>query len=50
MSFDLNRLSSPIPSEIGKLKQLPKLNLSDNAFSGEIPLEIDECGIVDSSP
>ncbi|KVI02610.1 Concanavalin A-like lectin/glucanase, subgroup [Cynara cardunculus var. scolymus] len=36
-----NNISGPIPEEIGKLKQLHTLDLSDNQFSSEIPSSLD---------
>lgn len=32
-----NAISGPIPTSIGKLEKLQKLDLSNNTFSGEIP-------------
>ncbi|KAL4184005.1 hypothetical protein AMTRI_Chr11g157870 [Amborella trichopoda] len=38
-----NRFSCDIPSEIGELKHILKLDLSKNQISGEIPIEIGNC-------
>lgn len=35
-----NQLSGPIPSEIGNLKKLTHIDLSENQISGSIPIEI----------
>ena len=44
VSLDLrsNKLSGPIPSEIGELKGLESLTLSDNRINGLIPQEIEK--------
>jgi serine/threonine protein kinase len=41
-----NRFSGEIPSDIGKLKKVLKLDLSSNKFSGIIPIEIGKCTLL----
>ncbi|CAM8892173.1 unnamed protein product [Rhodiola kirilowii] len=45
ISLDLhqNSLTGSLPSEVGNLKNLGVLFLSDNKFSGEIPAQLGEC-------
>ncbi|MCO5594380.1 hypothetical protein L7F22_048410 [Adiantum nelumboides] len=48
LSAAQNKLSGPLPSEIGHLTQLESLNLSMNAISSEIPSSIAGCASLTS--
>jgi Leucine-rich repeat (LRR) protein len=40
MSFDVNRLSGPIPDYLGNMTTLMKMSLEDNLFYGTVPPEL----------
>ncbi|CAM8897835.1 unnamed protein product [Rhodiola kirilowii] len=43
LNLHQNSLTGSLPSEVGSLKNLGYLFLSDNKFSGEIPAQLGEC-------
>ncbi|XP_058099635.1 putative receptor-like protein kinase At3g47110 isoform X2 [Magnolia sinica] len=45
ISFNLagNSLTGPLPVEVGSMKNLPELDISENRLSGEIPVSLGEC-------